>query len=89
MEYPQAKEKKMKCTVAGCSGEYRERFITQVFDRQGRIIVVEDIPAQVCDVCGDILLVPKVVERLVKTDAAGKEPVKFAPVFEYEAMAGV
>ena len=79
----------MKCTVSGCSGEYRERLITQVFDRQGQVIVVEDIPAQVCDVCGDTLLAPEVVERLVKTDAIGKEPVKFAPVFEYEAMAGI
>ena len=79
----------MKCTVTGCSGEYRERFITQVFDRHGQVIVVEDIPAQVCDVCGDTLLVPEVVEGLVKIDATGKEPVKFVPVFEYKTMAAI
>ena len=87
MENSQAKEKRMKCTVAGCSGEYQQRLIAQVFSRGGQVIVVEDIPTQVCDICGDILVAPEVVERLVRTDVAGKEPAKLAPVFQYEAIA--
>ena len=79
----------MKCTITSCSGEYGERLVTQVFTRQGQVIVVEDIPARVCDVCGDTLLAPEVVEALVKIDAAGKEAVKFAPVFQYQAMASI
>jgi len=79
----------MKCAVAGCSGEYKERFITQFFTRGGQAIVVEDIPAEVCDVCGDTLLAPGVVEQMVKIDVREKEPVKFAPVFKYKVMAGI
>jgi YgiT-type zinc finger domain-containing protein len=79
----------MKCAVAGCPGEYKERRITQFFTRGGQAIVVEDIPAEVCDVCGDTLLAPEVVEQLVKIDVREKEPVKFAPVFKYKVMAGI
>jgi len=82
-------EEVMKCAVAGCSGEYKERLITQFFTRGGQAIVVEDIPAEVCDVCGDTLLAPGVVEQMVKIDVREKEPVKFAPVFKYKVMAGI
>ena len=50
---------------------------------------IEDIPAEVCDVCGDTLLAPEVVERLVKIDVREREPAKFAPVFKYKVMAGI
>ena len=89
MGYPLAKEEMMKCTVAGCSGEYEERLITQIFTRGEQAIVVEDIPAKVCDVCGDTLLAPEVVEQLLNIDVTRKEPVKFAPVFKYKIMAGI
>jgi len=77
----------MKCTTAGCQGEYREKLISQMFTCKGQSVVIEDIPAMECDVCGDILIDPEVVEQLMKIGAAEREPIKFAPVFKFEAVA--
>ena len=77
----------MKCTIAGCQGEYREKLISQMFTRKGQSVVIEDIPAMECDVCGDILIDPEVVEQLMKIGVVGREPIKFAPVFKFEAVA--
>lgn len=66
MDYAKTKEESMKCTIAGCPGEYRDKLISQTLIRKGKTIVVEDIPAKECDVCGDILIDPRVVEQLVK-----------------------
>ena len=46
----------MKCIVQGCPGEMEERRIMHTFVRGGKPIVVEDLPAWVCPVCGYTVL---------------------------------
>ena len=46
----------MKCSLRGCPGEYEDRRIVQTRRHGNRIIVINDVPAQVCDFCGDVLL---------------------------------
>lgn len=77
----------MTCTIRDCAGEYQERRIAQVFTRDGESIVVEDIPARVCDVCGDTILSWVTVERLVKGLETRREPRKFAPVYSFDTVA--
>lgn len=57
----------MKCSIENCPGEYQEHLISQVFTRHGESIVIENIPAKVCDLCGDTVLDWAAVERLWQT----------------------
>ena len=62
----------MKCDL--CQGEYHETRITLTFHRDGETVVIEDVPAKVCDRCGDTLLSEAVVrqaESLVEHEPAG------------------
>ena len=71
----------MKCIVNGCPGEMEERRIVHTFLRGGKPIVVEDLPALVCPVCGYTVLDLGVLDRLFALDPLTEEPVRQAPVF--------
>lgn len=73
----------MNCSIQGCPGKYEAREIIHTFHRGIDIYVVEGVPAEVCSVCGDTLLVPETVKHLeVFLHGKGK-PGKMAPVYEY------
>jgi YgiT-type zinc finger domain-containing protein len=46
----------MKCIVQRCPGEMEQRQIVHTFAHNGNPIVVEDLPAWVCPVCGYTVL---------------------------------
>ena len=71
----------MKCTVQGCPGEMEERRIVHTFVRDGKPIVVEDLPALVCPACGYTVLDLRVLDLLFALDVETTEPVGQAPVF--------
>jgi YgiT-type zinc finger domain-containing protein len=71
----------MRCTVQGCPGETEERRIVHTFVRDGKPIVVEDLPALVCPVCGYTVLDLKVLDLLFALDLETAKPVGQAPVF--------
>ena len=73
----------MKCTISGCLGEYEERKIVQTARRAGRLVVIENVPAEVCVVCGDILLKPDTLRRIEAILQRAGEPDRTAPVYEY------
>ena len=52
----------MKCNF--CKGEIEERLIRYVQDFQGRVVIIENVPAEVCTQCGEQLLRPDVAEKL-------------------------
>lgn len=71
----------MKCIVQGCPGEMEQRRIVHTFVRDGKPIVIEDLPAQVCPVCGYTVLDVRVLDMLFALDPATESPVSLAPVF--------
>ena len=71
----------MKCIVQGCPGEMDKRRIVHTFVRNGKPIVVEDLPAWVCPVCGYTVLDLEVLDSLFAFDPETEEPVRHAPVF--------
>ena len=71
----------MKCIMGGCPGVYEERLITQTYHRGDRLVVVDQIPAEVCPICGDTLLRPDTVERIERLLANSQEPSRLAPVY--------
>jgi YgiT-type zinc finger domain-containing protein len=71
----------MKCIVQGCPGEMESRRIVHTFVRNGKPIVVEDLPAWVCPVCGYTVLDLAVLDTLFALDPDTATPVSQAPVF--------
>ena len=57
----------MRCSV--CRGEVEERLIRYIQELDGRVIIIENVPAEVCAQCGERLLRPEIafkIEKLVK-----------------------
>ena len=73
----------MKCTLEGCPGAYEERRIVHTVRHDDRIVVIDRVPAEVCDVCGDVLLAPETIRHIERMLADTRAPDRTAPVFEY------
>ena len=66
----------MKCNL--CHGQYIDKTTVLSFQRRGRTVVVEDVPALVCDLCGDELVtgaIAREVEELLGQQPQGKAPL--------------
>lgn len=55
----------MKCAICR-EGQTAEDHITATFDRNGVIIVVKDVPAQVCQNCGEEYIDDNISAQLLK-----------------------
>ena len=76
----------MKCPVRGCPGEMQDRRIVHTFVRNGKPLVVEDLPALVCPVCGYTVLDLQVLDTLYALDPETETPVGQAPVYRWPAV---
>jgi hypothetical protein len=47
------------------------------------VVVFEDVPAEVCDICSDVLLAPETITHLEALMENGAVPNKTAPVYSY------
>jgi YgiT-type zinc finger domain-containing protein len=72
----------MKCSIKGCPGEYESRVITHTVRRDGHVVVVDHVPAEVCSVCGDTLLQPKTIRQL-EALLKRAQPASSVPLYEY------
>ena len=73
----------MKCSIQGCTGHYERRLIMHAVKQGRQVLVFEDVPAEVCDVCSDVLLAPETIRHLEKLMRQEAEPQSQAPVFAY------
>jgi YgiT-type zinc finger domain-containing protein len=73
----------MKCSIEGCPGEYEERKIVHTVRSQGQVIVIDHVPAEVCSVCGDVLLKPETVRRIEALLRTATRPAGTVPLYEY------
>lgn len=73
----------MNCSIEGCPGTYEEQQIVHTVKHHGRVIVIDHVPAQVCSVCGDVLLRPKTVRRIEVLLRTAKRPAGTVPLYEY------
>ena len=72
----------MKCSITGCPGEYEERKILHTVRHQGQVMVIDHVPAEVCSVCGDVLLKPETVRRLEHLLAKPSQASTTVPLYE-------
>ncbi len=73
----------MKCEVCG-RGERRDKRIRYSLPLGDKLLVVENVPAIVCDRCGEITLSPAVTERLRQTVWESRRPARVIETEVYE-----
>lgn len=73
----------MKCSINDCPGEYEDKKIVHTVRHHGRVVVIDGVPAEVCSVCGDVLLKPATVRRIEAILRDAGKPDRTAPVYEY------
>ena len=73
----------MKCSIQGCPGHYEHRLIIHPLKYRGDVMVFENVPAEVCDVCSDTLLAPETIRHIEALIEQHPEPEKHAPVYAY------
>jgi YgiT-type zinc finger domain-containing protein len=78
----------MTCRVDPQHGEYEERTVLHTARRQGEPILIEDVPALVCTVCGDTLFTAQNMKQIEGMKEALPAPTKQASVFTLKQVAG-
>ena len=73
----------MKCTIQGCPGEYEPRTIVHTVKHGREVIVIDHVPAEVCAVCGDVLLTPETVRRIEALLKTTDRPARSVPLYEF------
>lgn len=73
----------MKCSIKGCPGEYEQRKIMHTVRYRGQVVVIDHVPAEVCSVCGDVLLKPETVRRIEALLRTATRPADTVPLYEY------
>lgn len=77
------KEKRMKCNIKGCAGEYESRLVVHTVRYHGEVIVIDHVPAEVCSVCGDVLFKPETIRRIEELLRRLERPARKVPLYEY------
>jgi YgiT-type zinc finger domain-containing protein len=71
-----------RCSIHSCPGEYEAKRIVHTVRRHGQVIVLENVPAEVCSICGDVLLSLSTVAAIEAMLKDPGKPVRTAPVYE-------
>ena len=69
---------------------FAEQKVTYVLERQGRVFIIENVPARVCRETGERLFAPETVERLQSIIWEQRKPIRMVetPVFEFASAQG-
>ncbi|HMD85395.1 MAG TPA: DUF4258 domain-containing protein [Terriglobia bacterium] len=73
----------MKCTIVGCPGDYEPVTVVHTVKHQVEVMVIDHVPAEVCNVCGDVLLAPETVRRIEALLKAPPPPSRNLPLYEF------
>lgn len=74
-----------RCSV--CKGNLIYKKITYTQELEGKVYVVNDVPALVCSQCEEQYLSPEIVDRIQKVIEKGEQkklkPIQQIPVFHF------
>jgi YgiT-type zinc finger domain-containing protein len=73
----------MKCSIQNCPGEYENRLIVHTVRHNGKIIVIDHVPAEVCRICGDVLLGTQTVRQIEALLGSLPQPAQTVPLYEF------
>ena len=65
------------------SGLGEEQSIIHTVRHRGEIVVIDGVPAEVCSLCGDVLLRPETIRRIERLLASRTTPTATAPLYQY------
>jgi YgiT-type zinc finger domain-containing protein len=72
-----------QCHVCGCT-HAQAQFTSEVFTIDNRRVLIEHIPAQVCDRCGEATFSRETTERIRQLVHGAQKPVKTVPLDVFE-----
>ena len=69
---------------------FEEQKVTYVLEQQGKVLIIENVPARVCRETGERLFAPETVERLQQIIWEQRKPTRVVetPVFEFASAQG-
>jgi YgiT-type zinc finger domain-containing protein len=69
---------------------FEEQKVTYVLEQQGKVFIIEHVPARVCRETGERLFAPETVERLQQIIWEQRKPTRVVetPVFEFASAQG-
>ena len=73
----------MKCTIAGCPGVYEPQTVVHTVKQRGQVLVIDHVPGEVCNFCGDVQLAPETVRRIEALLKATPPPSRNVPLYEF------
>lgn len=73
----------MKCSIDGCPREYEAEKVMHTVRHHGQVTVIDHVPANVCSVCGDVLLEPDTVRRIEALLEKESQPASTVPLYEF------
>ena len=73
----------VKCSIDGCPGAYESESVVHAVRHAGQVVVIDHVPADVCSVCGDVLLKLDTVRRIEILLREQQEPTTTVPMYEY------
>jgi YgiT-type zinc finger domain-containing protein len=73
----------MTCRITGCPGTYETIRRGRTIHRKGELLVIQHVPAEVCDVCDETLSHEETVRRLEAMAHDPGTPVGRVPLYEY------
>jgi len=68
-----------RCHVCGNTSA-KSDFVNEVFTVEGRRVLVEQIPAQVCERCGEVTFSRETTERIRRLVHGAGQPVRTVPL---------
>ncbi len=84
MDYSDSEETiAMKCSIDGCLGEYEAGKVMHTVRHHGQVMVIDHVPADICSVCGDVLLRPDTVRKIEALLQDKHQPVSTVPLYEF------
>ncbi|MBE2196392.1 MAG: YgiT-type zinc finger protein [Anaerolinea sp.] len=70
-----------------CKGKLRERQVTRMQEYGGHWYLIENLPALVCEQCGETYYTPQAHDRVIDLITGGAEPVRVETVAVLDASA--
>ncbi|MEW6637996.1 MAG: type II toxin-antitoxin system MqsA family antitoxin [Actinomycetota bacterium] len=75
----------MRHTIEGCPGTYERRLVALTLRYGGELIVLDNVPAEVCGTCGEELFSAETNEKIDRLLEEHERlmPRESAPVYEF------
>lgn len=75
----------LHCNIKGCPGVYEQKPVTLTVRHRDELVVIDQVPAEVCNVCGDQLFAPETNRKIdqLLDRRAETEPRKSVPLYDY------